>query len=272
MKNFIIALLSIGLLGLGSFVIYDKLLKVDTDTSKVKTLKSYEVIENSEIEELFTTKKQTLDLLNSQGNNINDVKVLLKENNNYVIEEVFMYLLNQSYAKGEELKEMTKNDVLETSKKLFGYDLDLVFNDISDSCDPTGQTIGLKYNNVSNKYEVVDGAFQCGVDNYHEWYHRNLAINKDATNVYTLTVEQIWTDEVGNGDISYHYYGTYNDAVNETNSILSLTDIELNTIWDQYGEEVQDAILDKIEKSNTYEYKIIKENGNIKVLSYKKVN
>ena len=112
MKNFIIVLLSIGLLGLGSFVIYDKLLKVDTDTSKVKTLKSYEVIENSEIEELFTTKKQTLDLLNSQGNNINDVKVLLKENNNYVIEEVFMYLLNQAHGKGENLIEMTKSDVL----------------------------------------------------------------------------------------------------------------------------------------------------------------
>ena len=272
MKNFIIALLSIGLLVLGGFAVYDKVLKVDDDVSKIETKKSYEVIENSEIEELFTTKKQTLDLLNSQGNNINDVKVLLKENNNYVIEETYMYLLNQAHDKGEDLVKMTKSDVLETSKKIFGYDLDLVFNDISDPCDPTGQTIGLKYNNVSNKYEVVDGAFQCGVDNHHEWYYRNLAINKDATNVYTLTVEQIWTDDLGSGDISYHYYGAYNDAVNETNSILSLTENELNAIWDQYDDGVQDAILDKIEKSNTYEYKIIKENGNIRVLSYKKVN
>lgn len=267
MKNIIIALVSIILLGLGCFVLYDKVLKIDNDISKVETKKSYEVISNSEIEELFTTKRQTLDMLNSQANDINDVKALLKENNNYVIEEVYLYL-----SKNQELKEISKDDVLETSKKIFGYELDLVFNDINNPCDYSGESIGLKYNTDSNKYEVVDDAFQCEWDNHHEWYYRNLIINKDETNVYTVTAEQIWTDDLSGGDISYHYYGTYNDAANEINSILNLTENELNTIWDQYNDEVQGAILDKIEKSNTYEYKIIKENGNIKVLSYKKVN
>jgi len=199
MKNIIIILLSIGVLFLGCFGIYYNFLKVDNDYEKNKN--SYEIIGNSEMNELFTTKKQVLDLLNSQGNDIEDVKKYLEENSNYVLEEIYLYLSNEANEKNEELIEISKNDISEVSKKIFGYDLDLVFNDISDTCDHTGETVGLKYNSNSNKYEVMDGAFQCGVDNHHEWYYRNLIINKDATNIYTITVEQIWTDEVGEGDI-----------------------------------------------------------------------
>ena len=268
-----IVILLIALLGVIGYLVYDKVILKDdktesaqnkTEENSINEEKTYQSISVSEIEKMMTNN-WTIDLLNKQENNISDVKSFLEkeEYNDYLIFRTHN-ILSDEYA------DLSKENFLDKSKETFGYDLGLEFNNIYDPCT---NEIGLKYNSSTEEYEYMDSAFQCGGDflgEYHYWFFDILNITSDDKNVYTVTANQIWTDEMTDFEPSNNYYDSYKDAKNKANPILSLSESEYSEILEEAS--YSEYAFDKINKTSTYEYKIAKEDGIIKVLSYKKLN
>ena len=133
--------------------------------------------------------------------------------------------------------------------------------------------IALQYNNELNKYIEIDDGFYfgCGEDffcEYHHWYYDVLKTSNNGKE-YTVLAKQIWSDEELVGDYSSNYYASYEDAKNSKNPIISLTEDETNELWSGFNRK---PLFKKSTEINTYEYKFAKEDGIVKIISYKKIS
>lgn len=211
-----------------------------------------------------------IDLLNKQHGDVTDIKVFLENDkyNNYIIYMAYRKITDTNT---NENIDLSKNNIQKNIKELFGYDLEIKFNDIMGTCDQ--DEIALQYNNELNKYiEIDDGSyFGCGEDffgEYHHWYYDELKTSNNGKE-YTVLAKQIWSDEELVGDYSSNYYASYEDAKNSKNPIISLTEDETNELWSGFNRK---PLFKKSTEINTYEYKFVKEDGIVKIISYKKIS
>lgn len=244
---------------------------------------SYEKISDKEIENIINDGSYTSWLLNMQKNDVLDVKSFLEGDkyNDYIILKSYAIFTDWG-------TDISKKDVLKTAKKLFGYDLDLKFHDIYDGGDY--ELGGLIWNAKSENYaKEGEDAFAHGgnyLNEYHDYIVNILDIKNDSDNVYTVKTNQIWTEDgitYEGLNISFNYYATYEDAKDDRNAIFSF-----DSAGDSYFPEEAEQFFEENDfdyesyrkflfdntrgKLNTYEYKLAKEDGIIKILSYKKID
>ena len=302
LKNLLISLtiiiLSIVLVLLGMSIEKNRqAIKNNDDTPKtIEPEKTYEIISDNEIndiddiDELNTKTNEALLLLMEQDNDVSDVKAFLEDDyyNDWIIYNAVSSVV---FTSDDYNMKVTKDEVLKIVKEMYGYDLDLDFHDITENIDGSTK-VGYKWDEKSQSYSYDHdtGAFQHGGhynNGEYEFYRYTIfdkKITNDDNNVYTVTAKVLWNDirYMTEGlEIPTKYYATYGDAKNDKNSIVTLTktdngfDVEevpsenvnidyLNDVYDYVYKEGKDKI-------NTYEYKLVKEDGKIRVISYKLV-
>lgn len=285
-------------------IAWEKYYKIGVNKNDVKetgnkesSKKDYEIITENELEsinknDLFTNNSnETLFLLIEQGNDIENVKSFLSDDyyNDWIIFESIYTKMFDGY---DFQTKVSKDEVLNLSKKKYGYDLDLKFRDINEKDSYNKNTIiGFKWDDESQtySYDPETGAFQhggyyAGEDRY-DFYNFNLFdrnVTKDENNIYTVKVKVLWNNlhyMTEGFEIPTKYYATYEDVKNDKNELITLSeDIEEVPYKEGESEEsyvnrINDYILEKVkDKIHTYEYKLVKEDGVIRILSYKKID
>ena len=228
-------------------------------------------------------------LMIEQDNDIADAKAFLDDEyyNDFIIFSALRGFFNEDYN-----RKVTKQEVLDKVKEMYGYDLDLEFHDIID--DLNGQ-VGYKWDEDTQTYSEEEAAFaHGGYFGYTKYNFYNYKIfdkndEKDADGVHTVTFRVIWLNQsIAPEDrhLTPEYYATHNDVQNNTNEIMKFTEItsqEYEEVpvedddnekysGDSYAEKVYNYVYNNAsDKIHTYEYKYVEEDGNVKILSYRMV-
>lgn len=264
---------------------------VDNNSNEVNTNKTYEKISDEELEtysmsdSTYESFNESLFLLIEQDNDIENVKEFLSDDyyNDWII---FKVLANKFF--NENKTSVTKDEVIGEIKKMFGYEIDVKFHDILD--DLSDNSTGFRWHEDTQTYTCDEVAFAHGgyfgynIYDFYKYVEFDKKVVKDYNNVYTVTAKIVWMDQkwaTEGPDVSKKYYATYNDVKNNKNEIVSLTEnsetwfdeVPYNGTDDDYYKQVNDYIYKQSNsKMNTYEYKLVKENGIIRILSYKKID
>ena len=301
-KKLSIIFLLLIILSIGGYVTYDKVLKdrfFNKEEKKSKDKKKDDIKEKKSevpetisrgIDELWSTDfiddmhDTVIEVLNLKDNDVDDVKLFLENNyNDFIIFTAYSEI--DEGLSGE--KEVTKKQILDKAKEMFGYDFDLRFHDIEDKI--TGE-VGLTWHNATESYTHDTVGFHRGCDFFCDSSQvliKVLDIKNNGDDTYTVTTNQLWTDwEIGKEcSVSGNYYASVKD-MNNGKTALSYT-VSNNEIgpkeFSKYYKTNDECNVDALSisdylfeqakgKLNKYEYKVKEENGKIKILSFKKVS
>lgn len=194
--------------------------------------------------------------LDTQTEDVSDVVSFLKkyDNNDKLLDIIIE--LNQDNI------ELTKTNILNKEKELFGMNTDLVFKDV---LGYDGQVL-YTYDSVSEDYLYdYTGTGFCT----YSTYNKIDDIKKSGAN-YVVTVTKAWSDAACEGPTS-GIFANFQDAENRTNPIIDYENVgyeNAETYEQQYNLVFSDT--DIISKLDKYEYTITYDNRYI-IKSYKKL-
>lgn len=276
-----IIVLSVTTIGLGIYVVYDvcfsndtsikqesrkkdvdDVVEVDDENSKYETMSEDEIKIALGIKESNNGYNRSVNLLNSQSENILDVKKYLNGMKNDLLDNILCEILENSDA-----NIITKEEIMKKTRELYGYDLDYEFKDIGED----SEYLDYKWDNTTQSYilnnpEVCTGHGAC----FHDFIIDIVDIKKNDDNSYDVTTAQLWTDSLCEGDFVSSLYSTYSNAEDEYSPLVKID----NTNLDRYDKLYEDALkkAKKVVEKGNYRYRMIKENGNIGIIQYIKTN
>lgn len=269
----IILLLGIIVILLGGFIAYDKIINPSDECETVKTSDNpkdddkkkddesikYETMKDDEIKKYLEDSKLFYKL-NRQESSINDMKKFLEEDKVTLLEDALYYLCDEDNYDQPITPKMIEDFFLDR----YGYILDYDYNNTV-----LEEDIPFEWDNSKKQYMFVgESLYRQNFDNYEmKWDIKKIEKNPD--NTYDVTTRQLWSEPLeGVDDYPTAFYFSYYDASTKTSPVITYTDKEVEKIG--YGETFNNAFkdIDNIEDGGYYIYRLIKENGNIRIIKY----
>lgn len=262
----VIVILSVITLGLTTFIIYDKFISSDEicdkdtkdDNNKTNANVKYEEMSENEINQ-FLKDSRLFYYLNRQENTITNMNIIFEENNYNMLEETVKFLFNydapQTFITEEEIKE--------ECRKLYGFDIDFDYTNLGE-----GDSIAFEWDDVARRYIVLDPSIYGHGMMFYDVDFKITDVKKNSDNSYDITTRQIWSNEQSEGDYPERFYFSYYDAMQDSKPMytIQLKDDELGYDFDGFGHAFKEA--EKYPDQGYYTYRIVKENGNIKITQY----